>query len=274
MILWQIGAGREEVLAGDGEARGGGTAGNERLTGSTALLLLLLLAAEGVTILFLGPLLPEHIFIGMVLIPPVALKLGSTGYRMVRYYGGSPRYRSKGPPPLVLRAVAPGVVLSTLAVLGTGVALIVAGPGHDTLLTLHTASFIVWIAFTSVHVLAYVLRIPRLASADWRRTNGRPRLRGGRARRVLVIGSLLAGIVLGAIVLGYSGAWTHRDRDARDAAVPRRAALRQLDVPVSADRGYPPAIAPITQKASAPRTTGSGSGWSVGSWDRSRPHAK
>jgi hypothetical protein len=222
--LWQIGAGREEVLARDREARGGGTAGNERLTGSTALLLLLLLAAEGVTILFLGPLLPEHIFIGMVLIPPVALKLGSTGYRMVRYYGGSPRYRTKGPPHLVLRAVAPGVVLSTLAVLGTGVALIVAGPGHDTLLTLHTASFIVWISFTSVHVLAYVLRIPRLAFADWRRPTGRPRLRGGRARLVLVIGSLLAGIVLGAIVLGYSGAWTHRDRHGRDAEAPLRAA--------------------------------------------------
>ena len=77
----------------------------------------------------------------------------------------------------------------------------------------------------------------RLASADWRRTNGRPRLPGGRARRVIVIGSLLAGIVLGAIVLGYSGAWTHRDRHARDADVPLRAALRQLDVPVSADRG-------------------------------------
>jgi len=27
-----------------------------------------------------------HMFIGMVLIPPIALKLGSTGYRFVRYY--------------------------------------------------------------------------------------------------------------------------------------------------------------------------------------------
>jgi hypothetical protein len=45
-------------------------------------------------------------------------KIGSTGYRMVRYYRGSPPYREKGPPQLVLRAVAPGVVLSTLAVVG------------------------------------------------------------------------------------------------------------------------------------------------------------
>ena len=35
--------------------------------------------------------------IGMVLIPPVALKLGSTGYRFARYYLGSPVYRAKGP---------------------------------------------------------------------------------------------------------------------------------------------------------------------------------
>ena len=40
------------------------TAGNERLTATTALLLLVLLAAEGVTILAIGPLLSEHIVIG------------------------------------------------------------------------------------------------------------------------------------------------------------------------------------------------------------------
>ena len=211
---WREG-GTEVLAAHDRATRSGGPAGNERLTGSTALLLLLLLAAEGVTILFLGPLLPEHIFIGVLLIPPVLLKVGSTGYRMVRYYGGSSAYRGKGPPALVLRVIAPVVVLSTLAVLGTGVGLIVEGRGHGTLLTLHKASFVVWIAFTGVHVLAYVLRVPRLASADWRRA-GRYRLPGGTARRGLVLGSLLLGIVLGAVALGYSGSWTnghHRDRE-------------------------------------------------------------
>ena len=38
----------------------GGIAGNELLTGATAAVLTLLLAAEGVTILFLGGLLTEH----------------------------------------------------------------------------------------------------------------------------------------------------------------------------------------------------------------------
>lgn len=84
--------GERERWMGRGE-RGGGPAGNERLTGATAAALLVLLGAEGVTIAFLGPLLREHIFIGMLLITPVALKLASVGYRFVRYYAGS-----AGPP--------------------------------------------------------------------------------------------------------------------------------------------------------------------------------
>jgi hypothetical protein len=61
--------------------RSGGTDGNERLTATTGVLLLLLLAAEGVTILFIRPLLSLHMFLGVLLIPPVALKFASTAYR-------------------------------------------------------------------------------------------------------------------------------------------------------------------------------------------------
>ena len=83
------------------------TAGNERLTASTATLLLALLAVEGVTILSIRQLLPVHIVVGMLLIPPVALKLASTGYRFVRYYGGNHAYVAKGPPQLIMRLLAP-----------------------------------------------------------------------------------------------------------------------------------------------------------------------
>src|SRR5436305_7782820 len=79
------------------------TAGNERLTATTAVVLLVLLAAEGVTILSIQPLLSAHIVIGLLLIPPVALKLGSTGYRFVRYYAGDAAYVEKGPPRVVMR---------------------------------------------------------------------------------------------------------------------------------------------------------------------------
>ncbi len=60
------------------EGRAGGTDGNERLTGSTGAVLIALLAVEGVTILSLNSLLSLHVFIGVVLIPPVLLKLSTT----------------------------------------------------------------------------------------------------------------------------------------------------------------------------------------------------
>ena len=55
------------------------------------------------------------------------LKIGSTGWRFVRYYRGSPAYRRKGPPPVLLRLLGPAVVILTVVLLASGVALVV-GP--------------------------------------------------------------------------------------------------------------------------------------------------
>jgi len=107
--------------------RVGGPAGNEVLTSTAAVVLVVLLVAEGVTIVHMRGLLIAHMFIGLVLIPPVLLKLGSTGYRMVSYYAGARDYRAKGPPLLPLRVIAPVLVASTIAVLASGVALLAVG---------------------------------------------------------------------------------------------------------------------------------------------------
>ncbi len=56
-----------------------GPLGNERLTNSTGLVLLVLLAVETLTTLALDSFLNVHIFLGLLLIPPVVLKLASTG---------------------------------------------------------------------------------------------------------------------------------------------------------------------------------------------------
>jgi len=199
--------------AGAGAARGGGTIGNERLTAATGAALLLPLACEGVTIIFLGPLLPEHVFIGMLLIPPAALKLGSTGYRFLRYYGGTVAYRRQGPPLLPMRILGPVVGLSTLAVLGTGVGLVAVGrAGHGTLLLAHKASFVVWLVVTGVHVIFYAPRLPRLVAADWRR-HSVPRVSGTGARRALVVAAIAAGGLLGALTLPLAHSWTDRHGD-------------------------------------------------------------
>jgi hypothetical protein len=183
-----------------------GVAGNARLTGVVAAALLVLLAAEGATIPLIGQLLGPHI--GMLLIGPVALKLGSTGYRFARYYSGSPAYVRKGPPNLALRVLAPGVVLTTLALFGTGVALLVTGPPSNTLIFTHKLSFIAWLALMMVHVLGHVLEIPALALPDWRRSGPRAARLAGAGARTMTLGlAILVGVALALVTYSAAGPW-------------------------------------------------------------------
>jgi hypothetical protein len=178
-------------------------------------LLIVLLAVIGVTIIQLGPLLSVHLFVGMMLIGPLALKLASTGYRFARYYTANPRYRRKGPPPLPLRLIAPIVVLSTLVVFASGVALLFAGPSsRDALLPIHKISFIVWIPFTALHVLAHMPTLLRSLSSDYGRSPNRTGHVGlsrdvnGRGGRTLSLASALTlGLVLAILVIPQFGPW-------------------------------------------------------------------
>lgn len=70
----------------------GGASGNARLSSLLGLVLLVGLAVEGATIPMLHRFLTLHIFVGMLLLGPVALKLCSTGYRFVRYYAQGREY--------------------------------------------------------------------------------------------------------------------------------------------------------------------------------------
>jgi hypothetical protein len=194
-----------------GRITGGGTTGNERLTSATGGVLLALLAVLGVTIIQIGSLLWLHLFLGMLLIGPVALKLASTGYRFARYYTGSPTYRHEGPPAALLRAMGPILIISTVAVFATGVALLFAGPSsRDTLLPIHKVTFIAWLAFMALHVLAHLPPILPALRADYGR---RPDLGievTGRSGRVLALaGALTAGLVLAVLVIPEFGPWVH-----------------------------------------------------------------
>jgi hypothetical protein len=157
-----------------------------------------------VTLLAIRPLVSAHVFIGMLLLPPVLLKLASTGHRVVRYYSGHGAYRADGPPHPLLRLLGPVVVLSTAALFATGVALVVLGPEGSAVLGLHKASFVVWLGAMAAHVLAHVPRVPRLASADWRRHDALP---GSSLRRWLLAGSLVAGLILAVATVHLAGPW-------------------------------------------------------------------
>jgi hypothetical protein len=192
------------------DGRLGGTDGNERLTGSTGAALLLLLGIEGLTVISLGSLLSEHIFIGVLLIPPILLKIASTGYRFTRYYRGDREYVSKGPPPLLLRTLGPVIVISAIVLFVTGVALLVMGPGGGGLRGIHKLSFIVLFAALAVHVLLHLRKLPFLTAADWRRRTWLP---GSGVRRGLLVLTLAAGLGLGAVAIANDGSWVHRHHD-------------------------------------------------------------
>jgi hypothetical protein len=137
--------------------------GNEQLTAFAGILLIVFLAVEGATLLNLRALLTVHAFVGMFLLPIILLKLGSTGWRMARYYLGGREYVLRGPPAFALRVVvAPVVVASTLVLFGTGIYLLAVNEVQGTAVGLHKASFVVWFVSTSIHVLA---RLTRLAGA-------------------------------------------------------------------------------------------------------------
>lgn len=190
----------------------GGVAGNERLTAGTAVVLLVLLAVEGVTIAFIGPLLLIHVFVGMLLLGPVALKIGSTGYRFLRYYQNAQPYRRKGPPRPIMRVLGPLLIAASLLVLGSGVALIWPHAHIRPLLQLHKASFIGWVVLMSLHVLTYVGRLPAQLAGDWRRQPaGRPA--AGRVWRLtLVAASLIVGLVVALATLRLGASWLRPGR--------------------------------------------------------------
>jgi hypothetical protein len=167
--------------------------------------LLALLAVEGITLISLGPLLSAHVFVGMLLIPPIALKLASTGYRFLRYYTGSRAYRLAGAPQLLLRLLGPAVIAATLALFGSGVVMIALGPTDSWVVSLHKASFVVWLAVTAVHVLGHVLHLPGLSSADFR--GPRASRQGSSLRQAAVVATLIAGLVLAVATVQYAAPW-------------------------------------------------------------------
>jgi hypothetical protein len=188
------------------DARASGPRGNELLTSAVAVVLIALLAAEGLTILDLRQLVDEHMFIGLVLIPPILLKLGSVGYRFVRYYTGARPYTAKGPPRLLLRVLAPVLVAATIAVLASGVLLLGAGHKSRSLLQIHQLSSIAWVAVFAVHFLAYIPRVVRSLATAMRATREYA-VPGGGVRGLLVAGATGGGVALALALLPVIDGW-------------------------------------------------------------------
>lgn len=172
-----------------------------------AAVIFVVLAIEGVTILRIRRLLDVHVFIGVLIIPIVLVKISSTTWRFAKYYRGDPEYRRKGPPALSLRLLGPLLIVLTLVVLVSGVALIeLPASLRQELLLIHKASFILWIAAMAVHVLGHLGETLRLAPRDWL-LRTRRQVSGASSRQWLLVWSLALGLVTALAITPQAYGW-------------------------------------------------------------------
>jgi hypothetical protein len=188
---------------------GGGPEGNEELTTIAGAILIVLLAVLGITIIRIGQLLWLHLFLGLLLLGPIVVKMVSTAYRFVRYYTHDAVYRTKGPPEPIQRAIAPIVVASTIMVFVTGIVLLGVGvSGRGMLVEIHKVSFIVWVAFTALHVLLHLPALARWVRIPGRRPEGVGTPPGATGRWLMLGGGLAVGLIIAvALIPGFSS-WT------------------------------------------------------------------
>ena len=94
---------------------------------------------------------------------------------------------------MLLRLLGPAVVILTLVLLFSGVGLLlVIRSWLPLLLKVHKASFVLWFAAMTVHVLGHLGEVFRLAPRDWLRRTRRE-ITGAGARQWLIAASLVAG---------------------------------------------------------------------------------
>lgn len=181
--------------------------GNERMTALAGAVLLVLIVVELVTVPNLRALLSVHVFVGVLLAGPLAVKIGSTGYRFLRYYTGSPAFVRKGPPRLALRVLAPLLLATTLVVIGSGIGLVVTGSTQaGPLRIVHVLSTLIWLPIIAIHVFAYIRRVPRSLADDW--SNHPAEQAPGRGLRLGVnLGALLSGAIAAILVLHVAAPW-------------------------------------------------------------------
>ncbi len=174
---------------------------NERLTAIAGAVLLILIVVELIITANLDEFISEHIFTGILLSGPLVVKLFSTGYRFTRYYTKSPEFIRKGPPNILLRLLAPFLVITTIVVIISGFGLVYF-PDHNLLFKIHAASVAIWLPLLGVHIYAYLRKVPGLIARDWSK-NLNDRV-PGRVRR---LGTNLVALIVGGVAAVLLTPW-------------------------------------------------------------------
>ena len=182
--------------------------GNARLTAAVGVLLLLPVLVEIATILLgVHTFMSWHVFVGLALIPVVVLKLATTGWRFARYYTRSRLYVAAGPPETAMRLLAPLLVVATLVLFGSGVAMgFLHGHSLQLARRLHGPASVIWLLVLGVHVLVYLGRAVRSTAEDVVPAERKP-VPGQSARLYGLAIAVVCGLVLGAAFVPAQHRW-------------------------------------------------------------------
>jgi hypothetical protein len=188
--------------------------GNERLTAAVGLLVIVPVLVEIATVLLgVHTFMSVHVFVGLALIPAVLLKLGSTGWRFVRYYTRSRDYVALGPPRIAMRVLAPLFVAATVVLFASGVAMgLLHGQALAIARNLHGPASVVWLVLLGLHVLVYLRRAWQRAGEDVEPAS-RSAVRGAAARAGALAGAVLGGFVLGFATVPAQHRWVDLRRN-------------------------------------------------------------
>lgn len=187
--------------------------GNARLTAVLGVLLLGPVAVELATIVLgVHSFMSLHVFVGLALIPPVVLKLASTGWRFARYYTRSDAYVEHGAPQIAMRLLAPLLVAATVVLFSSGVAMgFLHGRALGLARQLHGPASVVWLVLFGVHALVYLKRA--LVGSGREMALGEGSV-PGRARRVsLITAAVVCGLLVGAVTVPAQHRWVGLPRD-------------------------------------------------------------
>lgn len=191
--------------------------GNERLTATVGVVLLVPIVVELATVVFgVHMFMSFHVFVGLALIPAVLVKLASTSWRFARYYTRNRAYVDNGPPQLAMRLLAPLLVAATVVLFGSGIAMGLLH-GHALLIArrLHGPTSVIWLVLVGIHVLVYLNRALRSSAKDLRTTTRRA-TRGAALRSYAVASALILGFAVGAATIPAQHRWIHLHRHHHD----------------------------------------------------------
>jgi hypothetical protein len=183
---------------------------NARMTGAAAVVLLPLFCVEVATVLMgVRSVLTLHVVIGLLLVPPLLVKIASVSWRFFQYYRHDDAYRRRGAPVPALRMLGPVLLFATLVLFVSGITLLLAPSafaGH--VKQIHSISFYVWLLLVLAHVIAHARDLRHIAAKDWvRRT--RAIVPGAVLRQLAVLASLAAGLALALSLVGHVGTYRH-----------------------------------------------------------------